>query len=148
MRRTVWDGDREFYEIQMPGGDGSAHLERDVWTLNQPRETAAPSRSTRMRYRVNVFDGRGLPSENRLRDAVFRASDGRSFTMGYNIYLSDRDIGNMAILAHEMTHVWQFATWGRGRHVGRGIGARVKELRGGDPYELPDLGQSVLGFHE
>lgn len=30
VRRTVWDGDQEFYEIQMPGEDGSPDLERDV----------------------------------------------------------------------------------------------------------------------
>jgi RHS repeat-associated protein len=98
--------------------------------------------------RVQIFDGRGTPSENRLRDGVLRASGGRSFTMGYNIYLSDRDIGNMEILAHEVFHVWQFATWGRGRYLRQGVGARIEELRGRNPYHIPNLGESVLGFHE
>lgn len=30
IRRFAWDGDEEFYEIQMPGGDGSAYLENDT----------------------------------------------------------------------------------------------------------------------
>jgi RHS repeat-associated protein len=30
VRRTVWDGDQELWEIQMPGEDGSAHLENDT----------------------------------------------------------------------------------------------------------------------
>lgn len=30
VRRTVWDGSHELYEIQMPGQDGSAYLENDV----------------------------------------------------------------------------------------------------------------------
>lgn len=30
VRRTVWDGNHELYEIQMPGQDGSAYLENDV----------------------------------------------------------------------------------------------------------------------
>jgi len=30
VRRTVWDGDAELWEIQMPGQDGSPHLENDT----------------------------------------------------------------------------------------------------------------------
>ena len=30
IRRVVWDGEGELYEIQMPGQDGSPHLENDV----------------------------------------------------------------------------------------------------------------------
>jgi hypothetical protein len=39
VRRTVWDGDHEFYEIQMPGQDGSPHLDNDTgWVSNLPME--------------------------------------------------------------------------------------------------------------
>ncbi|HEY0017785.1 MAG TPA: RHS repeat-associated core domain-containing protein [Longimicrobium sp.] len=38
VRRTVWDGDREFYEIQMPGGAESQHLENDVGPVDLPRD--------------------------------------------------------------------------------------------------------------
>ncbi|HET7464047.1 MAG TPA: RHS repeat-associated core domain-containing protein [Longimicrobium sp.] len=33
IRRTVWDGQHELYEIQMPGEDGSAYLENDTGAL-------------------------------------------------------------------------------------------------------------------
>ena len=36
LRRTVWDGDQELYEIQMPGEDGSSLMENDTaWVPNQ-----------------------------------------------------------------------------------------------------------------
>jgi hypothetical protein len=37
IRRTVWDGEREFWEIQMPGHDGSTYMENDTITVNLPR---------------------------------------------------------------------------------------------------------------
>lgn len=33
VRRTVWDGGHELWEIQMPGGEGSPHMENDVAQL-------------------------------------------------------------------------------------------------------------------
>jgi RHS repeat-associated protein len=36
IRRTVWDGSQELWEIQMPGGDYSIHLETDVDLPVQP----------------------------------------------------------------------------------------------------------------
>ncbi|HET7464575.1 MAG TPA: RHS repeat-associated core domain-containing protein, partial [Longimicrobium sp.] len=38
IRRTVWDGDSELYEIQMPGQDGSAYLENDVSQVVLPMD--------------------------------------------------------------------------------------------------------------
>lgn len=38
LRRTVWDGDREFYEIQMPGDSTSAYLENDAGPVSLPRD--------------------------------------------------------------------------------------------------------------
>ncbi|MGH8436901.1 MAG: RHS repeat-associated core domain-containing protein [Pseudomonas sp.] len=37
IRRTVWDGEHELWEIQMPGQDSSAYLEFDTVTVNLPR---------------------------------------------------------------------------------------------------------------
>jgi RHS repeat-associated protein len=37
IRRTVWDGEHELWEMQMPGEVGSAYLENDTVTVNVPR---------------------------------------------------------------------------------------------------------------
>ncbi|HYW10013.1 MAG TPA: hypothetical protein VE913_23810, partial [Longimicrobium sp.] len=39
VRRTVWDGGAELYEIQMPGGDDSPYLENDVGIVELPVTT-------------------------------------------------------------------------------------------------------------
>lgn len=38
VMRTVWDGDDELYEIQMPGQDGSPYLENDVGQVVLPMD--------------------------------------------------------------------------------------------------------------
>jgi RHS repeat-associated protein len=41
VRRTVWDGSREFYEIQMPGDSTLGYLENDVGPVTLPRDNSS-----------------------------------------------------------------------------------------------------------
>ena len=50
LRRMVWDGDEELYEIQMPGGDNSSYLENDTAQVVLPSFTETGQRVDPNRY--------------------------------------------------------------------------------------------------
>jgi RHS repeat-associated protein len=53
----VWDGEQELYEIQMPGEDGSLHLENDVAPLTIRSYTGSwPTGSTPQPFPSNFFE--------------------------------------------------------------------------------------------
>ena len=62
------------------------------------------------------------------------ASGGRSWTLGNQIFLSDDDAGSFSILAHEVTHAWQFQMLGANEWSRRAINDRFMEITGLDPY--------------
>jgi hypothetical protein len=55
VRRVVWDGDEELYEIQMPGADTSSYMETDT---NLPGLTSQVSGASGARVDPNPFYGR------------------------------------------------------------------------------------------
>lgn len=65
--------------------------------------------------------------------AVFRrlvlwASRGHAVALGNHVFLPDRCAGDLAVLAHELTHCGQFQRWGAWRYFTRGAGAQAREL--------------------
>ena len=63
-----------------------------------------------------------------LRGLVLWASRGRAVALGNHVFLPDHCAGDLATLAHELTHCGQYQTWGRWRYYARGAHARVREL--------------------
>lgn len=87
--------------------------------------------------KVDVHRGNDGRVRNALRKAVMFVSGGRSVTLGNHVYLGDGDAQSTPVLAHEVTHVGQYQEWGAIKYYGRGAGARIEEIFGGDPYSLP-----------
>jgi uncharacterized protein DUF4157 len=68
-------------------------------------------------------------------------SRGRSVALGNHVFLSPLCQGDMAVLAHELTHCGQYQTWGAARYYLRGAAAQLRNLlhitlgAGSSPYE-------------
>ena len=67
-------------------------------------------------------------SPSRLRSLVLWASRGRAVTLGNHVFLPDRCTGDLAVLAHELTHCGQYQRWGAPRYFARGAVAQLREL--------------------
>jgi hypothetical protein len=88
--------------------------------------------------KVEVHRGNDGRVRNFVRNAVLKVSGDRSVTLGNRVYLAGDDARDIPTLAHEVTHVGQYQQWGALKYFGRGSSARVTEMRGGDPYALPN----------
>jgi hypothetical protein len=73
--------------------------------------------------RVRLHRGAG-----RFRALVLWASGGRAVTLGNHVFLPDRCAGDLAVLAHELTHCGQYQRWGAPRYFVRGAVAQLREL--------------------
>ncbi len=77
--------------------------------------------------RVRVHRGRpGVPGA--LRRAVLWASRDRAIALGNHVFLPDRSVGDLAILAHELTHCGQYQAWGGWRYFTRGAATQLRDL--------------------
>jgi len=65
---------------------------------------------------------------SRLRTLILWASRGRAVTLGNHVFLPDRCAGDLAILAHELTHCGQYQRWGPPRYFARGAAAQLRDL--------------------
>src|SRR5215208_1921085 len=63
-----------------------------------------------------------------LRNVVLWASQGRAVALGNHVFLPDRCEGDLAVLAHELTHCGQFQAWGAGRYFAKGLAAQLQDL--------------------
>jgi len=63
-----------------------------------------------------------------LRSLVLAVSRGRAVTLGNHVFLPDRCAGDVAVLAHELTHCGQYQAWGAWRYFRRGIVAQCRDL--------------------
>jgi hypothetical protein len=63
-----------------------------------------------------------------LRRMVLWTSRGRAVALGNHVFLPDRCAGDLAILAHELTHCGQYQAWGRWRYFSRGAAAQLRDL--------------------
>jgi hypothetical protein len=77
--------------------------------------------------RVRLHSG-GPGAEGLLRRAVLWASRGRAVTLGNHVFLPDRYAGDLATLAHELTHCGQYQAWGGWRYFSRGAAAQLRDL--------------------
>lgn len=96
--------------------------------------------------KIEVYRGNDGTAKNALRRTVLTASDGRSVTLGNNIFLGDGDVGDFAVLAHETQHVVQYQKWGAAEYLRQGVNARVMELTGGNPYGYRLNGRSLSRY--
>jgi hypothetical protein len=86
--------------------------------------------------RVDVRRGNDGDAENTDRLKALEWSGGRSWTKGNVIYLNDADAPKPEMLAHEMTHVFQYAVFGEDWVVRRAIAEHgIYRLLNRDPYE-------------
>ena len=63
-----------------------------------------------------------------VRRGVLWASRGRAIALGNHVFLPDRCAGDLAILAHELTHCGQYQAWGGWRYVTRGAATQLRDL--------------------
>lgn len=63
-----------------------------------------------------------------IRRLVLRASRNRAVALGNHIFLPDRCEGDLAVLAHELTHCGQYQAWGPATYFGRGAAAQLRHL--------------------
>jgi hypothetical protein len=85
--------------------------------------------------KIRVYRGHDGVGANAMRAAALKLSRGRSWTLGNNIFLRDRDANSESALAHEVTHAWQYQILGPSEWLRRAVNDRVSELVGISPYE-------------
>jgi Domain of unknown function (DUF4157) len=78
--------------------------------------------------RVRVYRDGCRGGAGALRRLVLRLSGGRAVALGNRIFLPRRCEGDLAVLAHELTHCAQYQSWGPWRYFTRGLTAQIREL--------------------
>ena len=93
--------------------------------------------------RVRLYGSacRGVPAL--LRSMVLGASRGRAVALGNRVFIPDRHDGDLAILAHELTHCGQYQTWGPVRYFTRGALEQLRHLF----YRKLGIGSSPYHYH-
>jgi hypothetical protein len=84
-------------------------------------------------YRLGCAGPAGL-----LRRLVLRLSRERAIALGNRVFLPARCEGDLAVLAHELTHCAQFQAWGPLRYYARGAATQVRDLL----YRMLGVGKS------
>lgn len=59
---------------------------------------------------------------------MLRLSGGRAVALGNHVFLPARCEGDLAVLAHELTHCAQYQAWGPWRYFVRGAAAQLRDL--------------------
>jgi hypothetical protein len=59
---------------------------------------------------------------------VLWLSRGRAVTLGNDVFLPDCSAGDLATLAHELTHCGQYQRWGAPHYFLRGAAVQLQEL--------------------
>jgi hypothetical protein len=77
-----------------------------------------------------------------LRRLVLIASRDRAVALGNQVFLPDRCRGDLAVLAHELTHCGQYQAWGFWVYFARGVRAQLSELL----YRAFKLGSSPYRY--
>lgn len=92
--------------------------------------------------RVRLHRGRTRGAAGALRHIVLRLSRGRAVTLGNHVFLPDRCAGDLALLAHELTHCGQYQSWGAWRYFRRGFVAQFRDLA----YRTFGVGESPYRY--
>ena len=74
-------------------------------------------------YRATAGGVAGL-----LRRLVLWGSRNRAVALGNHVFLPDRCQGDLAVLAHELTHCGQYQAWGPYLYFARGASAQLRDL--------------------
>jgi hypothetical protein len=74
-------------------------------------------------YRSGCGRGAGL-----ARRVVLWLSRGRAVALGNHVFLPARCDGDLALVAHEVTHCAQYQSWGPWRYFTRGAVAQIRDL--------------------
>ncbi len=93
--------------------------------------------------RVRVYRegcGRGAGLARRL---MLWLSRGRAVALGNHVFLPARCDGDLAVVAHEVTHCAQYQTWGPWRYFSRGAAAQIRDLA----YRHFGVGRSPYAYH-
>jgi len=79
-----------------------------------------------------------------VRQLVLSVSRNRAIALGNHVFLPDRCQGDVAVLAHELTHCGQYQRWGPVKYFGTGAVTQVRHLLhrtlriGSNPYDYTD----------
>lgn len=90
--------------------------------------------------RVRLYRGGGGLT-GLLRRIVLGASGNRAIALGNHVFLPDRCRGDLALLAHELTHCGQYQAWGPLTYFLRGARTQLRDLLyrtsgiGSSPYQ-------------
>jgi hypothetical protein len=63
-----------------------------------------------------------------VRSLVLWVSRNRPVALGNHVFLPDQSEGDLALLAHELTHCGQYQAWGPARYFARGAAAQLQDL--------------------
>jgi hypothetical protein len=63
-----------------------------------------------------------------VRRVILVASRGRAIALGNRVFIPDRYDGNLAVMAHELTHCGQYQAWGPVRYFARGALEQLRHL--------------------
>jgi hypothetical protein len=77
-----------------------------------------------------------------LRRLVLWVSRNRAVAIGNHVFLPDRSAGDLALLAHELTHCAQYQTWGPARYFARAAAAQLQDLL----YRTMRIGMSSYSY--
>jgi hypothetical protein len=77
--------------------------------------------------RVRLYRGGG-GAAGLLRRIVLGASRNRAIALGNHVFLPDRCRGDLAVLAHELTHCAQYQAWGPFTYFLRGARTQLRDL--------------------
>lgn len=90
--------------------------------------------------RVRVHRGRDGVFGNFSRRLVLSLSRGRACALGNHVFMPDRLVHDVAVLAHETAHCGQYQRWGALRYFTRGAAEQARYTRwrrtgaGANPY--------------
>lgn len=90
--------------------------------------------------RVRIYRAGTGGTMGAVRRLVLGMSRGRAVALGNRIFLPARCEGDLAVLAHELTHCAQYQAWGPLCYFRRGLAAQLRELAhrrlgwGASPY--------------
>lgn len=104
-------------------------------------ETCIPFALDCSRVRLYGSGCRGVSAL--LRRMVLVSSRGRAIALGNHVFLPARHEGDLAILAHELTHCGQYQAWGPVRYFARGALEQLQHLF----YRKLGLGSNPYHYH-
>jgi Domain of unknown function (DUF4157) len=105
----------------MRGGPGPGLSQTDLTALEHLPLELDPRR-------VRLYRSACAGAPRWLRRVVLSLSGGRAVALGNRVFLPDQCDGDVAVLAHELTHCAQYQAWGPLRYYTRGATVQLRHL--------------------